>query len=167
MNRASRAIPVLVSILAGGCLVVPPKQMGGPSAPAPADTAVVKMMGSALLPALYRGDLPCADCAGTRYSLDLRRDHVFFLRMTHLGKGAGGCESFDDTGQWSLSTDARTLTLTGGRQPVRFWIENSETLRLLDQAGQRIDSPLNYELKRVASYVALTPKTSADENCDT
>ena len=40
------------------------------------------------LPALYTGSLPCADCEGIRYELDLRRDQVFFARMTYLGKPA-------------------------------------------------------------------------------
>ena len=31
------------------------------------------------LPALYSGVLPCADCEGIRYELDLRADSVYFL----------------------------------------------------------------------------------------
>ena len=46
------------------------------------------------LPASFSGDLPCADCPGIRYQLDLFSDHVFFLRMIYLGKD----ESFDDIG---------------------------------------------------------------------
>ena len=40
------------------------------------------------LPAFYTGMLPCADCEGIRYELQLRADQVFFARMTYLGKPA-------------------------------------------------------------------------------
>lgn len=151
----------LVTMLVAACVVVPPKQMGGQTPQKPAESAVVKMMAGAILPALYRGDLPCADCAGIRYSVDLRPNNVFFLRMTYLGKGSGEGESFDDIGKWSLSPDARTLILRGGRESTpRFAIENSETLRLLDQTGQPIKSTLNYELKRVPSYQPLEPSAA-------
>jgi len=53
------------------------------------------------LPATYTGVLPCADCEGIRYTLNMFEDEVFFLRMTYLGKGKG--DSFDDIGTWDLS----------------------------------------------------------------
>ena len=34
-------------------------------------------------PATFTGNLPCADCPGIRYHLNLFADHVFFLRMTY------------------------------------------------------------------------------------
>jgi uncharacterized lipoprotein NlpE involved in copper resistance len=52
-------------------------------------------------PATYTGVLPCADCEGIRYTLNMFEDEVFFLRMTYLGKGNG--DSFDDIGTWDLS----------------------------------------------------------------
>lgn len=151
----------VLTTLASGCFVVPPSKMGGADAQTPSDSAVVKMLSESMLPALYRGDLPCADCAGIRYSLDLRPNKVFFLRMTYLGKGSGEGESFDDIGQFSLSPDARTLTLKGGRESTpRFYIENSETLSLLGQDGQPIKSNANYLLKRVPSYAPLEPRVA-------
>lgn len=38
------------------------------------------------LPASFTGDLPCADCAGIRYRLNLFRDRSFFLSSTYLGR---------------------------------------------------------------------------------
>lgn len=161
MTRIRFASVTALTTFAAACVVVPPAQMGGETAQKPAESAVVNMIAGSLLPALYRGDLPCADCAGIRYALDLRSNKVFFLRTTYLGKGSGEGESFDDIGQFSLSTDARTLTLKGGRESApRFYIENSETLSLLGQDGQPIKSNANYLLKRVPSYQALEPRVA-------
>lgn len=160
MNYIRFACAALITLLAA-CVVVPPSQMGGGKQQTPADSAVVKMLAGSILPALYRGDVPCADCAGLRYALDLRPNNVFFLRTTYLGKGSGEGQSYDDIGRFSLSTDARTLILKGGRESTpRFSIENSETLRLLDEDGRQIKSTLNYDLKRVPSYEALEPRVA-------
>lgn len=157
----TRIAGVLLTLFAGACVVVPPSQMGGQNPQKPGQSAVVNMMAGSLLPALYSGDLPCADCVGIRYALDLRPDNVFFLRRTYLGKGNGEGESFDDIGRWSLTTDARTLILKGGRGAMPgFYIENSETLSLLDQSGQPMKSNLNYLLKRVPSYAPLEPRVA-------
>jgi copper homeostasis protein (lipoprotein) len=117
----------------------------------------VRMMVGAVLPAIYRGDVPCADCAGIRYELDIRADRVFFLRTTYLGKGTGEGATFDDIGTWTPAPDAKSFTLNGSREPLKFSVENSETLGLLDKAGNPIDSSHNYELKRNASYRPLEP----------
>ncbi len=119
----------------------------------------VRMLAGAILPAIYQGTLPCADCAGIRYALDIRADRVFFLRTTYLGKGSGEGESVDDIGTWSAAADAQSITLRGNRgTPLMFSIENSETLRKLDSGGKPIASTLNYELKRNASYKPLEPR---------
>jgi copper homeostasis protein (lipoprotein) len=117
------------------------------------------MLADAMLPALYEGTLPCADCTGIRYSLDIRADRVFFLRQTYLGKHDGAEQSFDDIGVWSASPDAQAIILKGGREPaLSFSIENPETLRKLDVEGKPIVSTLNYELRRNASYRPLEPR---------
>ncbi len=147
----------VVSLSVTGCVGITQDPTVKPAPPAASPS--VRMMADAVLPALYQGDLPCADCAGIRYSLDVRADRVFFLRQSYLGKGAGEGESFDDIGTWTLSPDANTVILRGGREaPVMFSIENTETLRKLDTEGNPITSTLNYELKRNASYKPLEPR---------
>jgi copper homeostasis protein (lipoprotein) len=117
------------------------------------------MLADAMLPALYEGTLPCADCTGIRYSLDIRAYRVYFLRQTYLGKRDGTEESFDDIGVWSASPDAQAIILKGGRESaLSFSIENPETLRKLDVEGKPIASTLNYELRRNASYRPLEPR---------
>jgi hypothetical protein len=45
-------------------------------------------------PATFSDVLPCADCAGIRYTLNLEPGNVLYLRQTYLGKGEGEGESF-------------------------------------------------------------------------
>ncbi len=154
--KARTWVSLTAAVIVGGCVSVgdnPNRKITPPAA-----SPDVRMLAGAVLPAIYRGDLPCADCAGIRYQLDVRADRVFFLRTTYLGKGSGEGETFDDIGTWTLTPDAQSVVLRGGREPVMFSIENSETLRKLSSDGKQIDSSLNYELKRNASYRPLEPR---------
>jgi copper homeostasis protein (lipoprotein) len=109
-------------------------------------------------PATYTGVLPCADCNGIRYTLNLWSDQVFFRRLTYLGKGAGVGVSFDDVGQWSFSPDGTTLLLTcKDETPDLFAIEGRERLRKLDLDGQPIVSNLDYTLDRQEKVIWFEP----------
>jgi copper homeostasis protein (lipoprotein) len=109
------------------------------------------------LPARYSGVLPCADCTGIRYDIDLRPANVYFLRMTYLGTTPE--RVYDDIGAWSLASDLRTIALKGARQsPMLFSIANANTLRKLDAEGQMIESELNYSVARVPGYEPLVPE---------
>jgi copper homeostasis protein (lipoprotein) len=105
-------------------------------------------------PASYEGDLPCADCEGIRYHLDLFEDSVFFLRLSYLGRGA----VLDDIGGWSVGSDGTTLALHGGREaPVMFRIVDGATLRKLDLEGKDIESSLSYDLRRATAFAPIEP----------
>lgn len=109
------------------------------------------------LPASFEGVLPCADCEGIRYHLDLFEDEVFFLRMSYLGRGADAVR--DDIGSWKVDSDRTTLALHGGGEaPVMFRIVDQATLRQLDLEGRSIESSLNYELRRTAAFAPVEPK---------
>ncbi len=47
-----------------------------------------------ILISLFSVVLPCADCEGIRYTLNLQPGNLFYLRQTYLGKGAGEGQSF-------------------------------------------------------------------------
>jgi len=51
------------------------------------------------LPATFTGVLPCADCPGIEYHLDLFADRAYSLRTTYQGKQK---EQFDDIGAWAV-----------------------------------------------------------------
>ena len=71
-----------------------------------------------MLPASFDGDLPCADCAGIRYRLNLWSDQVFHLRRIWLGKDMRR----DSIGRWSVDPDQRVLELRGADEELRFRI---------------------------------------------
>jgi copper homeostasis protein (lipoprotein) len=98
------------------------------------------------LPATFTGTLPCADCQGVRYHLNLFADDSFFLRRTYVGKTGGPA---DEIGSWALSSDRRVLVLRSSRDSSDwFSVSAPGTLRLLDAAGNPIDSKAPAELKR-------------------
>ncbi|MFZ0257519.1 MAG: META domain-containing protein [Gammaproteobacteria bacterium] len=106
-------------------------------------------------PATFTGDLPCADCPGIHYQVDLFPDRVFFLRMTYLDKE----RRFDDIGRWALSSDGTQLVIEGRRKASeRFAIREADTLVKLDLEGREIDSELNYSLRRTPEVAPIEPQ---------
>ena len=47
------------------------------------------------LPATFTGTLPCADCQGIKYHLNLFGDDSFFLRRTYVGKTGDPVDDVD------------------------------------------------------------------------
>ncbi len=143
----NRIVALLVLSLVAGCS---PRQ--------PEPSRVSPTLAGGALPAGYTGLLPCADCPGIRYTLDLRPDNVFFLRMTYLD-GDEGERSIDDIGMWALSADGATLILRGGREaPTLFAIKGAGVLRKLDIEGKEIESKLNYDLLRMERFQPFEPR---------
>ena len=109
------------------------------------------------MPASFIGELPCADCPGIRYHVNLFPDRVFFLRTTYIGRGDDAAH--DDIGSWVVSSDRTMLLLKGGREaPAMFRIKDENTLRMLNIEGRDIESPLNYDLQRTKSFELLEPR---------
>jgi copper homeostasis protein (lipoprotein) len=109
----------------------------------------------ATLPASFTGVLPCADCEGIEYHVDLFKDGAFYLRAGYLGKPGG---VHYDVGRYALSTDGVTLVLQGGREaPLYFSIEDADTLRKLDIEARPIDSTLDYDLTRAEPFSPAEP----------
>ena len=109
------------------------------------------------LPATFAGELPCADCPGIRYQLDLLEDGAFFLRRVYLGREPDNV--FDEIGGFAIAADGRTRVLMPAPEgPIRFAIRDQDTLALLDLEGREIVSELNYELTRHANLPPLEPR---------
>lgn len=132
---------------AGNSVDIPLKgvRRGAPDAVASQPPSPVAMHAPGLrLPATFRGDLPCADCAGVRHHLDLWPDHVFHLRREWLGKGLVHA----DIGRWREDAGRGALVLHGGTEmPLQFEILGPDRLRQLDFGGRPIVSELPYELR--------------------
>lgn len=109
------------------------------------------------LPVAFTGLLPCADCPGIRWTLNLFGEGVFHERLEYLESSAtGGSSFFDDAGRWAIVADGSVLELTGeGGTPQRFAIRGRDTLRKLGGEGRPIESKLNFDLKRVVPFAPL------------
>jgi uncharacterized lipoprotein NlpE involved in copper resistance len=104
------------------------------------------------LPASFSGTLPCADCPGISYQLNLLPDHSFVSRMSYQERHT----RVEDRGTWHLEGDGQTLVLRGrGGETQKFAPRDRDTLRKLDQAGQEIVSKQNYDLKRAPRFTPL------------
>lgn len=98
------------------------------------------------LPASFSGRLPCADCDGIDYHLDLWPDQAFHLRRTWIG-GAEDDMSRSDLGLWSAVPQKDAITLWGLQDTSATWrVVDPATLRQLDMEGNPIVSDLNYTL---------------------
>jgi heat shock protein HslJ len=113
------------------------------------------------LPATFVGTLPCADCPGIQYQVNLLSDHTFASRMTYQERNT----SFDDHGHWQLAEGGKTLVLQGARgAKQQFALHDAGTLRQLDASGHEINSQLNYDLKRASTFESLAPQTKDAAN---
>ena len=103
----------------------------------------------------FAGDLPCADCPGIHYQIDLLPNGVFYQRMIYQDRSL----QVDSVGRWVMSGEPKKLVLRdGGLQPERFAVINSNRLRMLDGEGNQIHSGLNYDLDRVPHPRPIEPR---------
>jgi len=104
------------------------------------------------LPATFVGVIPCADCPGIRYQINLLPDHSYISRMTYLERKT----EFAEHGNWETADSGRTLVLHGQRgSREQFSLHDTDTLRKLDADGHAINSQLNYDLKRSATFAPI------------
>ena len=94
------------------------------------------------LPATFLGELPCADCPGVRYRLNLWPDQAFFLRRAWEGKDYRE----DRIGRWSVDPARRVLTLDDGERRTDFQILGPTRLRPLDPDGAPVAPEGGHEL---------------------
>jgi copper homeostasis protein (lipoprotein) len=151
-NAAFRAFafPILIA-----CLVLlvafamPPRAAASQAASKDADAAPGN------LPATFAGDLPCADCPGIEYHLDLFAAGYYFMRMTYLERNT----HFDEIGRWSVSSGGTKLLLqAGATQKTQFATRGQNTLRMLGGDGKEIPTGLNYDLLRAARFSPIEPR---------
>lgn len=104
------------------------------------------------LPATFMGTLPCADCPGIRYQLNLLANHTFISRMTYEDRNS----SLREDGSWQLANDGKVLVLQTKKQTrEQFALLDEQTLRMLDRDGNEIESKLNYDLKRAPNFLPI------------
>lgn len=106
------------------------------------------------LPISYSGTLPCADCPGIDYHLNLFADNSYYLQLHY--QDSGDNSTFYQLGQWQQHTGQLRL-LSDDPQQTAFQIEKDGSIRLLDQEYAPINSSLNYRLQRDAEFQAVYP----------
>jgi copper homeostasis protein (lipoprotein) len=96
------------------------------------------------LPATFAGTLPCADCDGIAYHLDLFPDQSWQLRREWLGKPEATVR--DELGRWHADPSRDAIVLAGGSEaPILIDVKAPDRIRFRDIQGNPIDSDL-YEL---------------------
>ena len=93
------------------------------------------------LPASFAGVLPCADCPGIRYKLDIWPQGGFALQRDYIDRDAG----VTAMGRWHVDPARSALVLTGP-EAQEWQILGNGQLRLMGQDGQPIESDLPHEL---------------------
>lgn len=108
-------------------------------------------------PATYAGLIPCASCPGIELTLTLLEDDTYRLRRVYLEAEDGLDRSLVELGHWDRGGRDDQIVLRGrGDGPMQFHVEDAQTLRLLDQQGQPIESEHDYRLRRRADVERIT-----------
>lgn len=109
------------------------------------------------LPATFIGQMPCDDCPGVRYHLNLFPDDSFALKMTTLGRADGVA---DIVGTWALSSDRRMLVLASNRgtdaEMRVFAAPGGGVLRAVSDEGTPSRSRAASELRRASQFQPMT-----------
>ncbi|MGM8062818.1 META domain-containing protein [Vogesella indigofera] len=105
-------------------------------------------------PATYRGELPCADCAGVSWQLDLWDERYYTLRQVYHGKPQP--LQHDQMGVWRME-DGRLHLSAANEAPLLFAVRNKR-LTKLDNDGRLIVSRLNYSLRRARQFAPIEPR---------
>ena len=79
--------------------------------------------------------LPCADCEGIDYQINLKNDYTFKQKSVYKGKSE---EIFIDEGRWGFVSDS-VITVSGNEDYKMFLIQKNH-LVMLDQDGNKIES---------------------------
>lgn len=129
-----------------------PKAAEPAPAPAPAAAAQAPKAGFdlAAFAGGFNGTLPCADCPGIETKLELKGDGSYNIDETYQDKKDGNHKG---DGSWTAEEDGKRLRLDPNSKSDSdrlFEVISNDEIRLLDQDGKAIDSPLNYSLKRVS-----------------
>lgn len=98
----------------------------------------------------FIGTLPCAECPGITYHINLYRDGRFEVRQEHLERSKVAIVK----GVWLL--EKRNLHLVNQQQtlPAFHFLSNNQ-LTMLDLNGKPIASNLNYQLQRETEFKKL------------
>lgn len=94
----------------------------------------------------WEGEIPCADCPGIVYSLNLKKDNSYSEKLVYLEKSV---EPFVNNGTWSMSADSIIILTPSAKGSSRqYLLYNGEYVEMLDGDGKKIEAKLNYKLHK-------------------
>lgn len=98
-------------------------------------------------PGVYRGTVPCADCAGIRTRIELRGDGRYSRSLVYLGRGE---QPITDSGRFEWDDSGSRVTLGLGHAAQSYQV-GENVLFHLDREGERIrgDLAAAYRLEKV------------------
>lgn len=151
---AHRLATVAAPLVIGGVLLAAcaaPSSTSTGRTGAAATEALVIDPGGLRAPRSWRGELPCADCAGLVTTMTLRPDGTYQRDAAWLGTGGAGDTVAVDVGRWQWDPDTRRIRLIGSSDaPAWFAMGADGHLTQLDLLGQPITSALSYDLTPLA-----------------
>jgi copper homeostasis protein (lipoprotein) len=120
------------------------------------------------LVAQYRGVLPCADCPGIDTTLSLLAnspndlDHTRYVLKSSYQERSN---TYTGTGTWTIvhgtpdnpAATVYQLKPKNGGQPTNFLRVSDNEILQLDSERRRIDSKLNFSLKKTTSKASPVP----------
>src|SRR5580704_9500117 len=129
------------------------------------DSATISPM---QLVAQYRGVLPCADCPGIDTTLSLLADSPTHTRYVLKSSYQERNNTLTETGTWTIvhgtpdNPDATVYQLKpkNGGQPTNFLRVSDNEVLQLDSERRRMDSKLNFSLKKTTSGASPVPPPS-------
>ncbi len=84
---------------------------------------------------IWLGMLPCADCEGIDYQINLKNDYTFKQKSVYKGKSE---EIFIDEGRWGFVSDS--VIAVSGNDDYKMFLIQQNHLVMLDQDGNKIES---------------------------
>lgn len=122
-----------------------------PAEPMPVAEAPKAGFDAAAFAGAFSGTLPCADCSGIDTKVDFKADGSYTIEETYQGKPDGNAKG---DGHWAAEEDGKRLRLdpnSKSDQDRLYEVVSNDEIRLLDQDGKKIESELNYSLKRASA----------------
>jgi heat shock protein HslJ len=99
---------------------------------------------------IYRGVMPCADCAGIKTQLELRANNEYILTQKYMGKNDTIFKHKEDF-EWNKNSKIISLNNYINPSLNNKYIYENNSLKLLDSEGNKIQSEFEdlYSLNRI------------------
>lgn len=93
---------------------------------------------------LFEGRIPCGDCEGIDYSINLSADSLYNDTMKYIGRKV---DPFTNNGTWKIDGKGMvTITPASSGSSSQYLLFNGDYLEMVNADGKLMDSINNYKL---------------------